>query len=206
MRPRFFGNNDTVKRDAEVGQLLTGRPGKSSTLSTEGSHDRNGIAAPVIPASPRAAIIRRDGVPTNVTSGSPVSTSRTMAQQYVSAQPLLQELEQLIDRAWADYAAAHARASAAQAASGTVVAAVKQPSPRLTAIATDDPARQEPALAVRPTQPTSTVASEVGRGGKPDAEARAMLRRIDAMLDPFKVADPAPPVQSANTQKLPPTR
>lgn len=119
MRVRVFAADELVKPDADVEQLLTARLSKLSTLSPNGSHERSAAAAAVISASRRAAMLRRNGITADVATGSPVSASRTIAKQQVSAHALLVELEQLLERAW-DYAAERMGASATRASSSTV--------------------------------------------------------------------------------------
>lgn len=119
-----FAADDVVKLDADAQRSLTGRSVKLFTLSKDRSHDRGG-AVPVtptaVPASLRADFNRRDGITAHVATGSPRVVSRAIAAQQVSAHPLLDELEQLIDGAWARHEAEHTGARAAQGPS-TVVA------------------------------------------------------------------------------------
>ena len=117
----------------------------------------------------------------------------------------LHEFERLIDRAWADYAAASIGAAAAQSSSGTAASNVEQPSAPSAAIATDHPARQEIARTVRSFQPTSSGAPRVVRDGISDREAQAILLRMEALLDPFRIAPSTPPVELPDTPKPPPT-
>jgi len=138
-------------------------------------------------------MMRRQGITAHVATGSTVPAARTIAAQQVSAHPLLDELEQLIDRAWADHAAAQRYVAATQATSSAVASDVSHPSARSTAVATDDRVGQQPALTLSPARPTPTVAPLIVR----DPATRVMLRRIDALLGSFKVADPAPPAQPA---------
>ena len=166
----------------------------------------NGQLNGIIRPSPRPVIVRSDAIISDVAAGSPVPSSRTMAKQQSSADPLLHELEQLIDRAWAEYAVAETGASAAQTSSSTVGSDVRQPVARPTVTATRDQARQEAVGIVHSNQRASTVAHEVVRDGLSDRQADAILRRMEAMLDPFKAAAPRPPVQSPNTPKPSPTR
>jgi len=50
------------------------------------------------------------------------------------------------------------------------------------------------------------VAPGVVRNGISDREAQAILPRMEALLDPFKIATETPPVQSPDIPKPPPTR
>jgi len=108
----------------------------------------------------------------------------------------LHEFERLIDRAWADFAAASIGAAAAQTPSGTADSIVEQP---------NAPSAATVARTVRPFQPTSRGAPRVVRNGISDREAQAILLRMEALLDPFKIAASTPPVESPDTPKPPPT-
>jgi hypothetical protein len=147
-------------------------------------------------------MMRRDGITAHVATGSAVPAARTIAAQQVSARPLLDELEQLIDRAWADYAAAQRYAAAAQVTRSAVASDVSHPSARSTAVATDDRVRQQPALTSSPARPTPTVAPPTVR----DPATQVMLQRVDALLGSFNVADPAPPAEPEHRREPPSTR
>lgn len=184
MRARPRAADDLVKPDANVPQLLTAHPIKLSTLLTYRLHDRSVAVAPaVMPASPRAAMIRRDGITAHVATGSMVSASGTIAEQQVSAQPLLDELDRLIVFAWADDAAERTRAAAARAPNSTVASDVSHPSARSTVTATHDGAAQEAAFTLCPAQPTSTVVPEIVTDETLELSALIRLQQLDACLN-----------------------
>jgi hypothetical protein len=114
---------------------------------------QNGVVAP----SPRRAIESRDGVANGVAAVSPGSAYRTQPK-------LLNELERLIDSAWAEYAASQTSVTAAQ---------------------------QETAQTAIPNPPITIGPPEVARRELSDREAQAMLQRIDALLTTFKGAPQA---------------
>ena len=139
--------------------------GVRGTFPANGSADAGGSAPStarqngVVAASPRRAIESRDDVTNGVAAVSP-SAYRTQPK-------LLNELERLIDSAWADYAASQTPVTAAP---------------------------QETAQTTNPDQPITIGPPEVARGGLSDREAQAMLQRIDALLTTFKGAQqPHPP-------------
>jgi hypothetical protein len=145
-------------------------------------------------------MMRRHGITAHVAAGSTVLAARMIAAQPVSARPLLDELEQLIDRAWADHAAAQRYAAAAQVTRSAVASDVSHPSARSMAVANDDRVRQQPALTSSPARPTPTVAPRIVR----DPAAQVMLRRVEALLGSFNVADPTPLSEPEHHRELTP--
>ena len=199
---------NTREWPADVQQALIAHPVKSSTSSTYRSQDRSATvaaASTVIAASSRADNFRDGESSSGPTKGSLVATARTIATEHASAHPLLDELEQLIDRAWAEYMGQHTNAAAARVTSGTAAWDVEQTSARLRNTVTDEHARFDSGVGFHPAEATPIVAPEIVLGEKPDIPTKLMLRRLDALLEPFKVADAALPARPARHRDLTPT-
>jgi len=156
----------------------------------------------VIPASPRADLISPDGIAAHVATGSLASVSRTIEARQVSAHPILNELEQLIDGAWTRYEVERTGAAAAQAPSKVVAPDVGYRSAPSVTTAADG---QQPDLTPRPSQLTSTVASEIIADKTPDRATQVMLQHLDALLETFMAADPTSQAQSERGGESTPT-
>lgn len=193
---------------ADVQQALIAHPVKSSTSSNYRSQDRSGTvaaASTVIAASSRADSFRDGESSGGPTKGSSVATPRTIATEHASAHAALDELEQLIDRAWAEHVGQHMSPSAARVTSRTAAWNVEQTSAPLRNTATEEHAHSDRGVGFHPAEPIATVAPEIVPGETPDIPTKLMLRRLDALLEPFKVADAAPPTQPARHRDLTPT-
>ena len=205
MRARLWGVGDLVKPDTDVQQSLTGHSVKLWNASRDRSPDSSGIVRvkpAVIPASPRADLISPDGIAADVATGSLASVPRMIEARQVSAHPILDELEQLIDSAWTRYEVERTGAAAAQGPSKVVAPDVGYRSARSVTTAANG---QQPALTPRPSQLTSTVASEVITGKAPDRATQVMLQHLDTLLDTFMAADPTSQAQSERGGESTPT-
>jgi hypothetical protein len=109
-----------------------------------------------------------------------------IAEQQIPAHPMLEELKQLIDNAWAEYTAKQPGTAATQSQAKRMSDTPVRVS---TAIAADDRVGQQPALTSRPSQPTSPVVPEIANEERPDRATQVMLQHFDTLLEEFKVTD-----------------
>lgn len=116
-----------------------------------------------------------------------------IAEQQIPAHPMLEELKQLIDNAWAEYAAKQPGTATTQ---GQAKRMSDTPVHASTAIAADDRVGQQPALTFRPSQPTSLVVPEIAKKQRPDRATQVMLQHFDALLEAFQVTVTDPTSQA----------
>ena len=104
----------------------------------------------------------------------------TRQEVQVSAHPMLDELAELISRAWAEYESKNV----ASAASDVVTSVERRAQPTRSDL---EDARAMP--------PSPTLAPEIGAERAYDASTQRILRRLDALIAPFaddQSASPAP--------------
>ena len=109
-------------------------------------------------------------------------TSTTKKDVQASAHPMLDELAELISRAWAEYESKNAPSAARD-----VVTSVEQRA---------QPTRSD-LEGVRAMPPSPTLAPEIGADRAYGASTQRILRRLDALIAPFADDQPASPAPQA---------
>ena len=150
------------------------------------------IGSGVIPTSPRGNIIKDQKDLAARAMGLSLSARQTITTKenvQISAHPMLDELAELISQAWVEYEFKDVP-SAANDAMAIVGQGAQQ--------------KQTNLKVVRATPLNSTLAPEAAVDKIYDPSTQKMLRRIDALMTPFRTDEPAAP--PAVTPKVTPDR